>query len=69
MAQRILISSDWRDVEAELADNDAARSLACMLPLTIEMNDHLRQEKTGHLSSPLPEFGRQRAFASGMLGL
>ena len=46
MAQRILISSDWGDVEAELVDN-AARSLAGMLPLTIEMSDHLRQEKTG----------------------
>lgn len=56
MAQeRIRISSDWGDVTANLADNEAARSLAEMLPLTIEISDHLRQEKTGNLPSPLPE--------------
>ena len=37
MAQeRILISSDWGKVTAELVDNDATRSLLRMLPLTIE---------------------------------
>src|SRR4051812_43484293 len=42
MAQeRIRISSDWGNVTAELSDNTAARSLASMLPLTIEMSDHL----------------------------
>lgn len=56
MAQeRILLSSDWGDLHAELADNDVARALVEMLPLTIEMRDHLRQEKTGNLPSPLPE--------------
>ena len=70
MAQeRILISSDWGEVTADLADNDAARSLARMLPLTIDMSDHLRQEKTGNLPSPLPEIARQRDFSTGMLGL
>src|SRR5437868_9922848 len=55
MAQeRILISSDWGKVTAELFDNNATRSLVQMLPLTIEMRDHLRQEKTGNLPSPLP---------------
>src|SRR3954453_14268078 len=35
MAQeRILISSDWGKVTAELVDNDATRSLVQMLPLT-----------------------------------
>src|SRR5438128_180199 len=34
---------------AELIDNNAGRALAQMLPLTIEMRDHLRQEKTGNL--------------------
>ena len=47
--ERILISSDWGNVTAELADNDAARSLLRMLPVTIAMRDHLRQEKTGDL--------------------
>ena len=70
MAQeRILISSDWGKVTAELADNDATRSLVEMLPLTIEMRDHLRQEKTGNLPSPLPALERQLDFSTGTLGL
>ena len=70
MAQeRILISSDWGKVTAELVDNDATRSLVRMLPLTIEMRDHLRQEKTGNLPSPLPALDRQLDFSTGTLGL
>ena len=70
MAQeRILISSDWGKVTAELVDNDATRSLIQMLPLTIEMRDHLRQEKTGNLPSPLPAVERQLDFSTGTLGL
>ena len=70
MAQeRIRISSDWGEVTADLADNQAAKSLAQMLPLTIEMSDHLRQEKTGNLPSPLPDLARQRDFSTGTLGL
>ena len=70
MAQeRILISSDWGKVTAELVDNDATRSLIEMLPLTIEMRDHLRQEKTGNLPSPLHEVERQLDFKTGTLGL
>src|SRR5690348_12435848 len=66
---RILIASDRRSVTADLVDNDAARTLVRLLPLTIEMRDHLRQEKTGNLPSPLPESKRQTEFAVGMLGL
>jgi hypothetical protein len=40
-----------------------------MLPLTIEMPDHLRQEKTGHLPSDLPPVPRQVEFRNGILGL
>lgn len=70
MAQeRILISSHWGKVTAELVDNDAARSLVQMLPITIDMRDHLRQEKTGNLPSPLPEVERRLDFSTGMLGL
>jgi hypothetical protein len=70
MAQeRILISSDWGKVTAELVDNNAARSLVKMLPLTIDMRDHLRQEKTGDLPSPLPTVERQVDFSVGTLGL
>ena len=67
--QRILISSDWGKVTAELVDNNATRSLLQMLPLTIEMRDHLRQEKTGNLPSPLPAVDRQLDFSTGTLGL
>jgi hypothetical protein len=70
MAQeRIRISSDWGNVTAELADNAAARSLIQMLPITIDMRDHLCQEKTGNLPSPLSEVPRQQDFAVGTLGL
>jgi hypothetical protein len=70
MAQeRILISSEWGKVKAELLDNKATRSLVQMLPLTIEMRDHLRQEKTGNLPSPLPATARQQDFSTGTLGL
>ena len=70
MAQeRILISSDRGNVTAELVDNNATRALIQMLPLTIEMRDHLRQEKTGNLPSPLPAVERQLDFSTGRLGL
>jgi len=70
MAQeRVLISSDWGRVTAELVNNDATRALVRMLPLTIEMNGHLRQEKTGNLPSPLPAIERQLDFSTGTLGL
>jgi hypothetical protein len=67
--ERILISSDWGKVTAELVDNNATRALVQLLPLTIEMRDHLRQEKTGNLPSPLPAVGRQLDFSTGTLGL
>ena len=67
--QRIVIASEWGNVEAELADNAAARALRGMLPLTIAMRDHLRQEKTGNLPSPLPAVPRQTGFSKGTLGL
>ncbi|MGQ3671418.1 cyclophilin-like fold protein [Xanthobacter sp. TB0136] len=70
MAQeRIRISSEWGEVTAVLADNAAAKALADMLPLTVAMTDHLRQEKTGNLPSPLPEIRRQQEFSVGTLGL
>jgi hypothetical protein len=70
MAQeRILISSEWGKVTAELVDSSATRSLIQMLPLTIEMRDHLRQEKTGNLPSALPEIERRKDFSAGTLGI
>ena len=70
MAQeRILVSCEWGKISAELVDNDATRSLVQMLPLTIEMRDHLRQEKTGTLPAPLPAVERQLDFSTGTLGI
>ena len=67
--ERVRISSDWGDVTAELVDNAATRRLVQLLPLTVPMRDHLRQEKTGHLPEPLPPAERQADFAIGTLGL
>ncbi|HWW28168.1 MAG TPA: cyclophilin-like fold protein [Caulobacter sp.] len=70
MAQdRIQIISSWGNVTATLADNAAARAFARRLPVKIEMRDHLRQEKTGALSAPLPQAERQVTFEPGTLGL
>ena len=70
MAQeRIVISSEWGNISVDLVDNAATVALVEMLPLTIDMRDHLRQEKTGNLPSPLPEVARQRDFSAGTLGL
>ncbi|MDX2251977.1 MAG: cyclophilin-like fold protein [Nitrospira sp.] len=63
------IVSDQRSVTAELVDNAATQALLRMLPLTIEMHDHLRQEKTGNLPAPLPEVERQQDFSAGTLGI
>jgi hypothetical protein len=67
--ERIRISSEWGEVAAELADNAATRELVRLLPLTIPMRDHLRQEKTGRLPEALPQAERQVEFAVGSLGL
>ena len=67
--ERISISSEWGSVTATLAENDATRALVKMLPITIPMRDHLRQEKTGNLPSPLPVVARQRDFSAGTIGL
>jgi hypothetical protein len=66
---RISIATERGTVTAELVDNEATRELLRLLPLTTEMRDHLRQEKTGPLPSPLPELPRQTAFSAGTLGL
>lgn len=70
MAQeKIVISSAWGKVTAELVDNAATRALLEMLPVTLEMSDHLRQEKTGMLPASLPQAERQVKFSNGTLGL
>lgn len=66
---RICITSAWGEITADLLDNQAAHALAAMLPLTVSMHDHMRQEKTGNLPSPLPAQPRQLDFLVGTLGL
>jgi hypothetical protein len=66
---RMVITSEWGSLTAELAGNAAAKALAQRLPLTLAMRDHLRQEKTGALPAPLPEAARQLDFSVGTLGL
>ncbi|MEO6396498.1 MAG: cyclophilin-like fold protein [Devosia sp.] len=68
-SKQIRLTSAWGSVTAELAANDAARALVDLLPLKLSMRDHMRQEKTGVLPSPLPDQVRQRDFSAGMLGL
>ena len=70
MAQNMIeITSEWGNLTAELADNAATRALLEMLPVTLEMSDHMRQEKTGVLPAALPEAERQVDFDTGTLGL
>lgn len=69
LPMEVLITSERGPLSARLADNDAARALAKMLPLQIKMRDHLRQEKTGVLPSALPGGDRQAEFSVGTLGL
>lgn len=66
---RIEFTSSWGSVTATVADNAAGVALLEMLPIRIEMRDHLRQEKTGYLPSDLPSETRQQAFSVGTLGL
>ena len=42
-------------VTATLNNREAARDLVSMLPLSIQMRDHLRREKTGPVPKPLSE--------------
>ncbi len=70
MAQeKIVISSAWGKLTAELVDNEATKALLEILPVTLEMQDHLRQEKTGALPTSLPQAERQVDFDNGTLGL
>jgi len=52
-------------ITARLNDSEAARDFAAMLPLTIQMDDHLRREKTGIIPRSLSE----RTLGSSTYGL
>lgn len=52
-ARKIRIRMGHQTVPATLNASDAARDLMAMLPLTLDMDDHLRREKTGILPTRL----------------
>ncbi len=66
---RIALTSEWGRLTATLEDSAATRALLAMLPLTVAMRDHQRQEKTGLLPSDLPAAPRKLDFGKGTLGL
>lgn len=66
---RIRIRMGDQTVTATLNDDEAARDFASMLPLPIQMRDHLRREKTGRIPKPLSERAQGSAtYEAGDLG-
>src|SRR5258707_6315821 len=66
---RVRITIGNRSIEASLADSEAARDFASLLPITLPMNDLFRREKFAHLPRAISEQGkRTRDFAVGTIG-
>ena len=66
---RVRITIGDRSIEAKLADSDAARDFASLLPLTLAMNDLFRREKFATLPRAISEQGkRTHDFAVGTIG-
>jgi hypothetical protein len=66
---RLRITIGGRGIEATLADSDAARDFASLLPLTLAMNDLFRREKFATLPRAISEQGkRTRDYAVGTIG-
>ena len=56
-------------IEATLADYDAARDFASLLPLSLSMNDLFRREKFAALPRAIAEQGkRTRDYSVGTIG-
>jgi hypothetical protein len=53
--QRIRIRMGDQTLTATLNNTEAARDLISMLPVSLNMRDHMRREKTGRLPGPLSE--------------
>jgi hypothetical protein len=67
--QQIRIRMGNQAITGRLNDSEAARDFASMLPLTIQMDDHLRREKTGIIPRPLSEHTPgSRTYELGHLG-
>ena len=66
---RVRITIGDRSIEAKLADSDAARDFASLLPLTLAMNDLFRREKFATLPRAISEQGKPRHdYAVGTIG-
>lgn len=58
-----------QSVTATLNNSEAARDLVAMLPVSIQMRDHLRREKTGRIPKLLSERAQGSAtYEKGDLG-
>jgi hypothetical protein len=66
---RVRIVVGDRSVEATLADSEAARDFASLLPLILSMNDLFRREKFAHLPRAITENGKRvHDYAVGTIG-
>ena len=66
---RLRITIGNRSIEATLADSEAARDFASLLPLTLAMNDIYRREKFATLPRAISEQGkRTHEYAVGTIG-
>ena len=68
-AMDVRITIGDRSIKATLADSEAARDFASLLPLTLAMNDLFRREKFAHLPRAISEQGkRTHDYAVGTIG-
>ena len=68
-ATRVRITIGTKSIEATLADSEAARDFASLLPITLPMNDLFRREKFAHLPRAISEQGkRTHDYAIGTIG-
>jgi len=56
---RVRITIDNTSIEATLADSDAARDFASLLPLSLSMNDLFRREKFAALPRAISNRGKR----------
>jgi hypothetical protein len=59
-ATRVRITIGTKSIEATLADSEAARDFASLLPITLPMNDLFRREKFAHGRAPSRNKGNER---------
>lgn len=68
-ATRVRITIGDRSIDATLADSEAARDFASLLPLTLDMHDLFRREKFASLPRAISEQGkRTHHYAVGTIG-